>query len=57
MSQGVLEKISESVIATTPLRRLGGDEDLKGLACLLASDASQHLTGQIIAVDGGATAV
>ena len=57
MSQGVLEKISESVIATTPLRRLGGDKDLKGLACLLASDASQHLTGQIIAVDGGATAV
>ncbi len=57
MSQGVLEKISEDVIATTPLRRLGGDEDLKGLACLLASDASQHLTGQIIAVDGGATAV
>ena len=57
MSQGVLEKISESVIAATPLRRLGGDEDLKGLACLLASDASQHLTGQIIAVDGGVTAV
>ena len=57
MSQGVLEKISESVIATTPLRRLGGDEDLKGLACLLASDASQHVTGQIIAVDGAATAV
>jgi gluconate 5-dehydrogenase len=57
MSRGVLEKISDEVIATTPLRRLGGDEDLKGLACLLASDASQHLTGQIIAVDGGVTAV
>jgi gluconate 5-dehydrogenase len=57
MSRGVLEKISAEVIATTPLRRLGGEEDLKGLACLLASDASQHLTGQIIAVDGGATAV
>jgi len=57
MSRGVLEKIGDEVIATTPLRRLGGDEDLKGLACLLASDASQHLTGQIIAVDGGATAV
>ncbi len=57
MSQGVLANITDSVVAATPLRRLGGDEDLKGLACLLASDASRHITGQIIAVDGGATAV
>jgi gluconate 5-dehydrogenase len=57
MSRGVLEKISDDVVAATPLRRLGGDEDLKGLACLLASDAAQHITGQVIAVDGGVTAV
>ena len=39
---------------TTPTRRLGGPEDLKGLAVLLASDASQHITGEAISVDGGA---
>jgi NAD(P)-dependent dehydrogenase (short-subunit alcohol dehydrogenase family) len=57
MSKSALERIANDVIAATPLRRLGGEEDLKGLAALLASDASQHITGQIIAVDGGSTVV
>jgi gluconate 5-dehydrogenase len=52
-----LEEIRERVIADAPLRRLGGDEDLKGIAALFASDASQHITGQVIAVDGGSTIV
>ena len=38
-------------------RKFGGDEDLKGVTALLASDASAFLTGQIIAVDGGFVAV
>jgi NAD(P)-dependent dehydrogenase (short-subunit alcohol dehydrogenase family) len=56
MSKGVLEKIDEKVIAHSPLHRLGDEEDLKGIVALLASDASRHITGQIIAVDGGASA-
>jgi gluconate 5-dehydrogenase len=47
------EKLTEGV----PLRRLGDDEDLKGAALLFASDAGKHITGQILAVDGGTTAV
>lgn len=54
MSQGLLEKVVQSVVAATPLQRIGGDEDLKGAIVFLASEASRHVTGQYIAVDGGA---
>jgi len=55
MSRGILEKIEKAIIARTPLHRLGGPEDLKGTVALLASDASRHITGQYIVVDGGAS--
>jgi gluconate 5-dehydrogenase len=57
MSSGLLETISASVIERTPLGRIGGDTDLMGAAIYLASDASRHVTGQYIAVDGGASSV
>ncbi len=57
LSKVALETIGESTIAATPLRRLGGPEDLKGAAALLCSDAGQHITGQILAIDGGFTAI
>jgi len=57
MSQGMIGKSEQVILDHTPLNRLGGEEDLKGVAVLLASDASAYITGQIIAVDGGMSAV
>ena len=58
MSQGLLEKLgADKMAAGAPLRRLGDDEDLKGLAVLFASDAGKHITGQWLAVDGGVSAI
>ena len=57
MTNWILGHIAEATIAQTPLGRIGGDDDLKGLAALLASDASAHITGQIIVVDGGASII
>jgi NAD(P)-dependent dehydrogenase (short-subunit alcohol dehydrogenase family) len=57
MSQGMIGKAEEVILDLTPLKRLGGAEDLKGAAVLLASDASAFITGQTIAVDGGMSAI
>jgi NAD(P)-dependent dehydrogenase (short-subunit alcohol dehydrogenase family) len=57
MTKATLDTLGRLVLETTPTRRLGNDEDLKGLVVLLASEASRHITGQAIAVDGGATII
>ena len=58
MTAGTLKEFGEETLAShAPLRRLGDDEDLKGLTVLLASDASKHITGQWLAVDGGVSVV
>ena len=53
MSKGMIDKAEEIIMDLTPMKRLGTDWDLKGLAVLLASDASAYITGQTVAVDGG----
>ena len=58
MSNALIKTLGEeALIGNSPLQRLGDDEDLKGAALLFASDAEKHITGQILAVDGGYSAV
>ncbi len=56
MTAVTIEQRADRILASIPLHRLGGPDDLKGLAVLLASAGSSFITGQVIAVDGGATA-
>jgi NAD(P)-dependent dehydrogenase (short-subunit alcohol dehydrogenase family) len=46
-------EVYSKMTAEIPLARLGVPEDLLGAILLLASDASDFITGQIIYVDGG----
>jgi NAD(P)-dependent dehydrogenase (short-subunit alcohol dehydrogenase family) len=58
MTQGLIAQVGADKLASVaPLRRLGDDDDLKGAALLFASAAGKHITGQILAVDGGVSAV
>jgi NAD(P)-dependent dehydrogenase (short-subunit alcohol dehydrogenase family) len=58
MTKGVLRMMGEEKVANgAPLKRLGDDEDLKGITLLFASDAGKHITGQYLAVDGGVSIV
>ena len=58
MTHGLLAQLGADKMAqSAPLRRLGDDEDLKGLTLLYASDAGKHITGQWLAVDGGVSAI
>ena len=57
MTKTLLERIDRAVIDLTPLGRLGSDDDLKGSVVFLASEASRHITGQALVVDGGCTIV
>lgn len=58
MTAGTLKSMGEETLAQhAPLKRLGDDEDLKGICLLFASDAGKHITGQWLAIDGGVSVV
>ncbi len=53
MMAATLDAFGESIAASSPLGRIGRDDDMAGVAVFLASRAGAYLTGTIIPVDGG----
>jgi len=56
MSEVMIERNRDAFLKRIPLGRFGSDQDLKGAAVFLASDASDFVTGHVLVVDGGQTA-
>ncbi|MBB1155529.1 MULTISPECIES: SDR family oxidoreductase [Amycolatopsis] len=53
MMAATIDAIGDQIAAKAPLRRLGRDDDMAGVAVFLASRAGSYLTGAVIPVDGG----
>ncbi|MEU9247348.1 SDR family oxidoreductase, partial [Streptomyces sp. NPDC048385] len=53
MMAATLDAVGDTIAAAAPLRRLGRDDDMAGIAVFLASRAGSYLTGTVIPVDGG----
>ncbi len=57
MTAGTLGNRVDEFAARAPLGKIGNDSDLKGAAVLFASAAGGHITGQTVAIDGGASII
>ena len=53
MTDVLAEDAVKKIMDITPLKKLGTAEDVANIVVFLASDLSNYITGEVIAVDGG----
>lgn len=53
MTDGLPQKVKDTIMESVPLKRIGKTSDVADLAAFLASDSASYITGQVINVDGG----
>ena len=59
LNNAILQDVERNsrILERTPLGRWGTPQDLKGIAIFLASSASDYVTGAVIPIDGGYSAM
>jgi len=55
LADAVIDIYERSIQETNAIPRIGNEDELKGAAVFLASEASSYITGQTLIVDGGMT--
>jgi 3-oxoacyl-[acyl-carrier protein] reductase len=53
MTRHMPEKIRETIIAHTPMQRMGQPEDVANAFLFLASEEASYISGAVLSVDGG----
>mgnify|MGYP001347076530 CR=1 FL=1 len=53
MTDGLMARKGDIILATTPMARMGTAEEVGGVICFLASDLASFVTGETIHVNGG----
>jgi gluconate 5-dehydrogenase len=56
LASAVIDRAGERINSRTPLGRVGEEGELKGAILFLSAPASDYITGQVLAIDGGMTA-
>jgi 3-oxoacyl-[acyl-carrier protein] reductase len=53
MTAGLPEEAKKSIVAQTPVGRVGTPEEVAAAVVFLASDEAAYVTGQVLRVNGG----
>jgi len=57
MTDALSDSVKERIISLVPLKDIGQPEDIADMVHYLASDSGRYITGQVISIDGGLSAI